>query len=114
MEPGTEGLAVGVEDRAEDLVGVEDLTGGATCLMEGKDGRELGVEDLEDLVIEGNVGRAVGVADLRVTGFWPSDDEGLLFPIAVEDFSSEFKVGFLEAVVLLEAGSTWIFAGCST
>lgn len=103
---------VGVEERAEDLVGVDDLTGGATFLVEGTEARELSVKDLEGLVVEGNVGRAVGVADLRVAGFGPSDDEGLLFPL-VEDFNSEFNVGFLDAIVFLEAGSTWIFDGCS-
>lgn len=51
MEAGIEGLTVGVEDRAEDLVGVEDLTGGATGFVESKVAREFGVEDLEDLVV---------------------------------------------------------------
>lgn len=40
LEAGKEGLAVGVEDRAVDLVGVEDLTAGATALVEGKVARE--------------------------------------------------------------------------
>lgn len=105
LEAGREGLAVGVEDRAVDLVGVEDLTGGATFLVEGKEARELGVDDLEGLVVIGNVDRPVGVADLRVTVLGPSDDEGLLLPV-VEEFNSEGKVEFLDAIFLLEAGST--------
>lgn len=59
-----------------DLVGVDDLTGGAIDFAEGKVAREVGVEGLEDLVVEGNVGLPDGVEDL--------DDEGLLPPLVQE------------------------------
>lgn len=112
MDADTEGLAVGVEDRAEDRVGVEDLTGGATGFVESKVARELGVEDLEDLVVEGNVDRPVGVADLRGAVFVPPDGEGFLLPI-LEEFNMDGNVGCLDAILLFEAGSNWIFASCS-
>ena len=111
MGAGREGLPVGVEDRAEDLVGVEDLARGAKLFMETMEGRELGVDDLAGFVVDGNVGLAVGVADLRVAVFGPSADKGLRLPV-FELFNSEGKLGLLEAIFLLEAGSTWIFAGC--
>lgn len=112
METGTEGLAVSVEDRAEDLVGVEDLTGGTTGFVESKVACELGVEDLEGLVVEGNVDRPVGVADLRGAFVVPPDSEGFLLPI-LEEFNVDGKVGCLDAVLLFEAGSNWTFASCS-
>lgn len=40
--------------------------------------REVGVDGLDDLVIEGNVGLADGVEDLEGAGDGPRDDEILL------------------------------------
>lgn len=67
-----------------DLVGVDDLTGGAVGFVEVKVAREVGVEGLEDLVDEGNVDLPDGVEDLEVTGVRPPDDEGLLLPLVEE------------------------------
>lgn len=79
-----EGLVlVGVEAREVDLVGVDDLTGGAVAFAEVKVAREVGVEGLEDLVVEGNVGLPDGVEDLEVAGVGPPDDEVLLLPLVV-------------------------------
>ena len=93
-------LVVGVEVREEALVvGVDDLSGGAVCLAELNVAREVGVEGLEDLVVEGNVGLPEGVADLGVVVVAPPDDGGLLFA-AVEEPNPG-----LEATLFLEAGS---------
>lgn len=114
----TVGLAVGVEDRAVDLVGVEDLTvgvedlavgiedltAGAAGLQEGKVALEVGVEDLEGLAVVVKVGRPVGVAAL-VVEVRPPDDDGLLLP-GPEEFSPDGTVGFLDTTLLLEAGSS--------
>lgn len=108
LEVGKEGLAVGVEDRGMDLVGVEDLTLVALGLMEAKVACEVGVEDLEGFNVKGNVGRPVGVAALEVPGEIPPDNEGLLFPL-LEDFCPVDKVGCAVAM-LLEAGSAWPLA----
>ena len=93
-------LVVGVEVREEALVvGVDDLTSGAVCFAELNVAREVGVEGLEDLVVEGNVGLPEGVADLGVAVVAPPDDEGLLFA-AVEEPNPG-----LEATLFLKAGS---------
>jgi hypothetical protein len=99
LEVGKEGLAVGVEDRAVDLVGVEDLTTG-------------GVEDLEGFVLECNVGCPVGVAGLEVADVSPADDGGLLLPL-LEEFCLEGEVGCLGTIILLEAGSSWTLSSCN-
>lgn len=112
LEAGTEGLAVGVEERAMDLEGVEDLTVGAMALTDDKVAREFGVEDLEGLVDEGNEDRPVGVADLRGAAAGPPDDEGLLLPI-LEEFRPDVNVGCLDATLPLEVGSGLMFASCS-
>lgn len=67
-----------------DLVGVDDLTGGAVDFADGKVALEVGVDGLEDLVVEGNVGLPDGVEDLEVAGVRPPDDEGLLLPFVEE------------------------------
>lgn len=67
-----------------DLVGVDDLIDGAVDLVEVKAAREVGVEGLEDLVIEGNVGLPDGVEDLEVAGVGFADDEILLLPLVEE------------------------------
>lgn len=81
LEAVTDGLVVGVEERAVDLVGVEDLTGGAVSFVEGNVAREVGVEGLEDFDVAGKVGLPVGVAGLLAVDFGPPDDNGLLFPV---------------------------------
>lgn len=87
-----EGLPVGVEERAADIVGVEDLLWEATILLEGIDDvLEEGVEDLKGFTVAGNVGRPVGVADLA-TDPPPPDDDDLLVPaladlLCLHDFS---------------------------
>lgn len=87
FEAVTVGLAVGVDERAVDLVGVEDLTGAVVGLEEGKVAREVGVEDLEGLVIVVKVGLAVGVAAL-VPDDIPPDDFGLLL-IVMDGFAPD-------------------------
>lgn len=106
LEAVTDGLVVGVEERAVDLVGVEDLTGGAVSFVEGNVAREVGVEGLEDFDVAGKVGLPVGVAGLLAVDFGPPDDNGLLFP-ALEEFSPEDIAGCLAASLLLEAGCGW-------
>lgn len=87
LEAGAEGLAVGVEERAVDLVGVEDLNTGAVGLvLEGKLDREVGVEGLEDLVDAVKVGRPVGVAGLQLVDVGPLVVDGFLLP-ALEKLS---------------------------
>lgn len=105
------GLAVGVEERAVDLLGVEDLTVGvedltaeATGLEEGKVALEVGVKGLEGLAVVVKVGCLVGVAAL-VAEVRPPDDDGLLLAIP-EEFSLDGTVGSLDATALLEAGSS--------
>lgn len=78
MEAVKEGLVVGVEAREVDLVGADDFTGGAVGFVEVKVAREVGVEGLEDLFVEGNVDLPDGVEDLEVAG------EGLLLPLVEE------------------------------
>lgn len=117
LEVGKEGLAVGVEDLAVDLVGVEDLTTGGVedlegFVLEGNVGCEAGVEDLEGFVLEGNVGRPVGVAGLEVADVSPADDGGLLLPL-LEEFCLEGEVGCLGTIILLEAGSSWTLSSCN-
>lgn len=75
---------VGVEALGADLVGVDDLTGGAVDLVEAIVAREVGVDGLEDLVVEGNVGLPEGVEDLEVAGDGPRDDEILLLLLVEE------------------------------
>lgn len=65
-------VPVGVDDLTGGAValvpvGVDDLTGGATGLAEDTVARDVGVEDLEYLVVEGNAGLPDGVTDLEVT-----------------------------------------------
>ena len=108
----TVGLAVGVDERAVDLVGVEDLTAGAVGLDDGKVARDVGVDGLEDLAVEFKLGRPVGVAAL-VLDVRPPEDDGLLSPVP-EEFTLEGKFGFLERTLPLEAGSSWTFASCKS
>lgn len=67
-----------------DRIGVDDLTGGAVDFADVKVALEVGVEGLEDLVVEGNVGLPDGVEDLEVAAVGPPDDEGLLLPFVEE------------------------------
>lgn len=91
-----EGLPVGVEERAVDLVGVEDLLWGTTILLEGTDVvLEEGVEDFKGFTDAGNVGRPVGVAGLA-TDPPPPDDDDLLGP-ALADLLCLDKVTSLDA-----------------
>lgn len=106
----TEGLPVGVEERVVGLEGVEDRTGGATGLADGKVVREFGVEDLDGLVDEGNVGRPVGVADLRGAAVCSLDGEDLLLLMLEEEFGRDGNVGCLDAFWFSEAGSNLMFA----
>lgn len=110
---GKEGLAVGVEERAVVLTGVEDLAGRAADLVEGKLAREVGVEGLEGLAVVGKEDRPVGVAGL-VADLGPPDDEGLLFPV-LKGFSPFCKPACLDAPLLLVfgTGSSWIFVNCN-
>lgn len=102
-----EGLPVGVEERAVDLVGVEDLLWGATILLEGTDAvLEEGVEDLKGFTDAGKVGRPVGVAGLA-TDPRPPDDDDLLVP-ALADLLC------LPDVTSLDADSKEGFASCNT
>lgn len=105
------GLAVGVEDRPVDLVGVEDLTAGPAGLEEGRVDREVGVEGLEDLAVVVKVGRPVGVAALALDDRPP--DDGCLLSPGMEEFAPDCKVGFLDTTLLFDAGSSWIFASCN-
>lgn len=93
MEAVEEDLEVGVEAREVDLVGADDFTGGAVGFVEVKVAREVGVEALEDLFVEGSVDLPDGVEDLEVAG------EGLLLPL-VEELSPG-----LQTTLLLELGS---------
>lgn len=77
---GVEDLAGGVEERAVVLEGVEDLTRGATVLLEGAVPLEIGVDDLEGFDAAGKPDRLVGVGNLEAVDFWPPDDDDLLFP----------------------------------
>lgn len=83
----TEGLAVGVEARGADLVlvGVAVLAGGAAGLAEFNVARDVGVEDLDGLFVEGNFGLPDGVTDLEVAEVGPPDDKGLLLLVVVEE-----------------------------
>lgn len=91
-----DGLPVGVDERALDFVGVEDLLGGATILLEGTDAvLEEGVEDLKGFTDAGNVGRPVGVAGLA-TDPPPPDDDDLLGP-ALADLLCLHEVTSLDA-----------------
>lgn len=67
-----------------DRVGVDDLTGGAVDFADVKVALEVGVEGLEDLVVEGNVALPDGVEDLEEAEVGPPDDEGLLLPLVEE------------------------------
>lgn len=85
MGGAKEGLVVvGVEDLAVDLVGVDDLAGGAVDFADVKVALEVGVEGLEDLVVEGIVDLPDGVEDLEVAEVGPPDEEGLLLPFVEE------------------------------
>ena len=95
------------------LEGVEDLTGGATGLADAKVVRDLGVEDLDGLVDEGNVVRPVGVEDLRGAAVGPLDGEGLLL-LVLEEFGRDGNVDCLDAILLSEAVSNCLFASCTT
>lgn len=121
LDGGIDGLAVGVEDLAVDLVGVEDLAGTvgfvtkalglvaeAVVLVvetvgfdEGKEAREVGVEDLEGLDAVVNMGRPVGVAGLDPG---PPDDEGLRIP-APEEFNPGEEADCLDTKLPLAAAS---------
>jgi len=90
FEPERDGLAVGVEERAAILVGVEDLAGGATDLVEDNVGRDVGVDGLECLAVADKEGLPVGVAGLD-TDLCPPADADLLLPALVE-FSPDCKV----------------------
>lgn len=71
MDVGTEGLAIGVEERALDRTeDVEDLTGRVDLVDEGMVERVVGVEDLAGRVdlAKGMVERGVGVEDLTGLG----------------------------------------------
>lgn len=117
LEGAKEGLAVGVEARAVDLVpvGVDDLTGGPDGLEEVDVARYVGVEGLEDLAVEGIVGLPDGVTDLKVEDVGPPDDDGLLLLLVVEEPRPGVAAAwFLEDTLLLEAGSDWILTICHT
>lgn len=128
----TTGRAVGVEDLAVDLDGVDDLAGtdcfaaetaglvevpagllaatedltGTVDLLEDKVGREVGVEGLEALEDVVSVGRLVGVAGLDPG---PPDDEGRRIPVP-EVFDPGEEAGCLDVTLVLAGGSTMEFA----
>lgn len=104
---GTEGLAVGVDERARGLVGVEDLTTGLMegcvarkvgvealgfAIVVGNVAREVGVEALEGFVLAGNVDRPIGVADLEAADFIPPVEDDRFFA-AMEALEPEDKPG---------------------
>lgn len=103
---GNEGLAVGVDERAIGLVGVEDLTVGLVedgvarrvgvealgFAVVGNVAREVGVEALEGFVFAGNMVRPFGVVDLEAADFSPPVEDGRLFA-AMEAFESVDKTG---------------------
>lgn len=105
---GKECLAVGVEERPVDLVGVEDLVVEVAGFAEGKFARDVGVEDLEGLVPADRVGWPVGVAGL-LTDFGPPEEDGLLLRV-LEEFSPADEVCCFAARVLFKAGSSGRFA----
>lgn len=121
-DAGKEGLDVGVEDLAVDLVtgvddlavdlvtGVDDLAGTAG-FVEVSVAREVGVEGLEGLVVAVGVGRPVGVAvdvghPVGVAGLdpCPPDDDGLRIP-ALEEFNPGEEAECFDMKLLLAAGS---------
>jgi len=108
-----EGLEVGVEALEPDLVGVDDLTGGAVDFVEVNVAREVGVEGLEDFIVEGNVCPPDGVEGLDVAGDGPLDEEILLLPL-VEEQKLDIDEWCLETTLLLELGSIWILFTCNT
>ena len=112
FEPERDGLAVGVDERAAVLVGVDDLTAGATDLAEDNAGRDVGVDGLECLAVADKEGRPVGVAGLDAD-LCPPVDADLLLPALVE-FSPDSKVVPLHPTLVLEAGSSRIFISCNT
>lgn len=126
-----EGLAVGVEERAIDLVGVEDLAEGAG-FVEGKEAREVGVDDLAEEgagFVEGKVAREVGVDDLEglvaagkvdllvgveglLADFGTPEDDGLLLLtlLVLEEFCAIGKGPCFGDSVFLGAGSSGRFS----
>ncbi|KAL6987798.1 hypothetical protein U1Q18_013545 [Sarracenia purpurea var. burkii] len=101
---GTEDLAGGVEERAIDLVGAEDLPRGAAVLVEDNLASKVGVEDLEGFAVADNVPCGVGVevleglavvgnvarpivACLQAVDVNPPDDNGLTFA-PMEEFGA--------------------------
>lgn len=108
-----EGFEVGVDALEVDLVGVDDLIDGAVDLVEVKAAREVGVEGLEDLVIEGNVGLPDGVEDLEVAGVGFADDEILLLPL-VEEPNPDIAAWCLDTTLFFDIGSVWILATYNT
>lgn len=103
-------LSVGVDDRTVLFAGVEDLIAGAETLALT---REFGVADLEGFVLLVNVGREVGVADLEAVAA-EAFEEGFLL-LAHEEFSSlDCKFGCLDAMLLTELDSSWMFTSCNS
>lgn len=100
-----EGLAVGVEERAVVLVGVEDLAEGTVGLVEDNVAREVGVEDLAEEAagfVDDNVAREVGVEDLaeEAVGFVEGN---VAREVGVEDLAEE-EPGLVEGRVTREVG----------
>lgn len=81
---GVEDLAGGVEERAAILEGVEDLTRGAMGLLEGTVPLLVGVDDLEGFDFTCRADPLAGVGNLAAIDFWPTSEDGLLFPVAQE------------------------------
>lgn len=99
--------AVGLAEAAASLfVAAASLAEETTGLLEGKVAREVGVEDLEVLVVVVNVGRPVGVAGLDPG---PPDDEGRRIP-TFEEFNPGEEAGCFKTKLLLVVGSCWRFA----
>lgn len=74
--------------------------------------REVGVADLEGFVVLDNVGREVGVADLEAVAEEAFDDGFLL--VAHAEFSCpDCKFGCLDAMLLTELHSSWMFTSCN-
>lgn len=92
-----------------DLERVVFLSFGATCLVEPKVTREVGAEDLEDFVAEGNVGCPIGVVGLGAVK--PPDNEGFLLSLPKE-FCPDGKFGCSGGIMLLETGSPGILVSC--
>lgn len=99
------GVGVGVEERAVNRVGVEDLVAERPTGLVEEDRVETleGVDDLEGLFAAGTMGLPVGVAALRLVDVRePNEDDFLL--MLEEDLGSQGKLECSGSVGFLNTG----------